>query len=105
MMIYNMMIYTMYNIYIYILNLYAIDIIDALMAFQAEVVQYIVQSEAGFYMKGVRLTSGAVQKMSYYFAAFTFSRPAQCYISKGPRNERRLLRAARGLFARFWGGS
>jgi len=44
------------------------------------VVQYIIQSEAGFYMKGVRLTAGSVQKMSYYFAAFTFS-----------------------LFARFWG--
>lgn len=37
------------------------------------VVQYIIQSEAGFYMKGVRLTAGSVQKMSYYFAAFTFS--------------------------------
>lgn len=46
------------------------------------VVQYIIQSEAGFYMKGVRLTAGSVQKMSYYFAAFTFS-----------------------LFARFWGAS
>ena len=29
-----------------------------------EVVQYIIQSEAGFYMKGVRLTAGSVQKMS-----------------------------------------
>ncbi|CAE7223565.1 unnamed protein product [Symbiodinium sp. CCMP2592] len=37
------------------------------------VVQYIIQSEAGFYMKGVRLTAGSVQKMSYYMAAFTFS--------------------------------
>ncbi|CAJ1407625.1 unnamed protein product, partial [Effrenium voratum] len=27
------------------------------------VVQYIIQSEAGFYMKGVRLTAGTVQKM------------------------------------------
>jgi len=46
------------------------------------VVQYIIQSEAGFYMKGVRLTAGTVQKMSYYFAAATFS-----------------------IFARFWGVS
>lgn len=46
------------------------------------VVQYIIQSEAGFYLKGVRLTAGSVQKMSYYFAAFTFS-----------------------VFARFWGAS
>ena len=30
-----------------------------------EVVQYIIQSEAGFYMKGVRLTAGSVQKMSH----------------------------------------
>eukprot|EP00913_Durusdinium_trenchii_P008597 g8072.t1 len=41
------------------------------------VVQYIIQSEAGFYMKGVRLTAGSVQKMCYYFAAFTFSLFAQ----------------------------
>ena len=31
----------------------------------AEVVQYIIQSEAGFYLKGVRLTAGSVQKMSH----------------------------------------
>ncbi|CAE7900713.1 unnamed protein product, partial [Symbiodinium microadriaticum] len=29
------------------------------------VVQYIIQSEAGFYMKGVRLTAGSVQKMRW----------------------------------------
>ena len=34
-------------------------------ALRAEVVQYIIQSEAGFYMKGVRLTAGSVQKMSH----------------------------------------
>ena len=31
---------------------------------RTKVVQYIIQSEAGFYMKGVRLTAGSVQKMS-----------------------------------------
>ncbi|CAJ1396421.1 unnamed protein product [Effrenium voratum] len=37
------------------------------------IVQYINQSEAGFYMKGVRVTSFDVQKIGYYFAAFTFT--------------------------------
>ena len=36
----------------------------AAIVFLSEVVQYIIQSEAGFYMKGVRLTAGTVQKMS-----------------------------------------
>ena len=36
------------------------------------VVQYIMQSEAGFYMKGVRITNSDVQKMGYYLVAFTF---------------------------------
>ena len=36
------------------------------------VVQYIIQSEAGFYMKGVRIAASDVQKMCYYLLAFTF---------------------------------
>jgi len=37
------------------------------------VVQYINQSQAGFFMKGVRITGFDVQKMLYYFAALTFT--------------------------------
>lgn len=37
------------------------------------VVQYINQSQAGFFMKGVRITGFEVQKMMYYFAALTFT--------------------------------
>jgi len=37
------------------------------------VVQYINQSEAGFYIRGARLTVFNVQKMAYYFAALSFA--------------------------------
>ena len=36
------------------------------------VVQYILQSRAGFYTRGIRLTASNVQKMCYYFAAGSF---------------------------------
>ena len=32
-------------------------------------VQYIIQSQAGFYMKGVRVNAFSVQKIGYYLAA------------------------------------
>ncbi|CAE7946803.1 DNAH6 [Symbiodinium sp. KB8] len=35
------------------------------------VVQYIIQSQAGFYMKGVRVNAFSVQKIGYYLAAAT----------------------------------
>ena len=37
------------------------------------IVQYMVQSEAGFYVQGVRLHAFQVTKLSYYFAAFIFA--------------------------------
>jgi len=37
------------------------------------IVQYINQSEAGFHVRGVRLTAFNVQKMVYYLAAFSFA--------------------------------
>eukprot|EP00435_Cladocopium_sp_Y103_P071736 s363_g38.t1 len=42
------------------------------------VVQYINQSQAGFFMKGVRITGFEVQKMMYYFAALTFTLVSRC---------------------------
>mmetsp|Transcript_57438 Transcript_57438/g.107688 ORF Transcript_57438/g.107688 Transcript_57438/m.107688 type:complete len:104 (+) Transcript_57438:387-698(+) len=37
------------------------------------VVQYINQSEAGFYVRGVKLTAFNVQKLMYYLAALSFA--------------------------------
>ena len=37
------------------------------------IVQYMIQSEAGFYVQGVRLHAFQVTKLSYYFAAFIFA--------------------------------
>eukprot|EP00438_Fugacium_kawagutii_P033056 Skav206315 [mRNA] locus=scaffold3460:62541:64426:+ [translate_table: standard] len=37
------------------------------------IVQYMIQSEAGFYLQGMRLHAFQVTKLSYYFAAFIFA--------------------------------
>lgn len=37
------------------------------------IVQYMIQSQAGFYVQGVRLHAFQVTKLSYYFAAFIFA--------------------------------
>jgi len=37
------------------------------------IVQYMIQSEAGFYLQGMRLHRFQVTKLSYYFAAFIFA--------------------------------
>ena len=35
--------------------------------------QYMIQSEAGFYLQGMRLHVFQVTKLCYYFAAFMFA--------------------------------
>ena len=37
------------------------------------IVQYMIQSEAGFYLQGMRLHAFQVTKLCYYFAAFIFA--------------------------------
>lgn len=37
------------------------------------IVQYIMQSEAGFYVKGVRLSNFTVMKLCYGFGALSFA--------------------------------
>ena len=49
------------------------------------IVQYIIQSEAGFYVQGVRLHAFQVTKLSYYFAAFIFA-----VLSKATNNAQQL---------------
>ena len=37
------------------------------------VLRYILDSQAGFYTRGVRVTAFSVQKICYYFAAGSFT--------------------------------
>ena len=46
---------------------------DASSSGRQYIVQYMIQSEAGFYLQGMRLHVFQVTKLCYYFAAFIFA--------------------------------
>ena len=55
-----------------LVNSWSFDTQDVLDESRQYIVQYILQSRAGFYTRGIRLSSSNVQKLCYYFAAGSF---------------------------------
>ncbi|OLP84034.1 hypothetical protein AK812_SmicGene35131 [Symbiodinium microadriaticum] len=56
-----------------LVNSWAFDDTEVLDDARRYVVQYILDSQAGFYTRGVRVTAFSVQKICYYFAAGSFT--------------------------------
>eukprot|EP00439_Symbiodinium_sp_Y106_P026000 s1807_g3.t1 len=56
-----------------LVNSWAFDDKEVLDDARRYVVQYILDSQAGFYTRGVRVTAFSVQKICYYFAAGSFT--------------------------------
>ncbi|CAE7393640.1 unnamed protein product [Symbiodinium sp. CCMP2592] len=55
-----------------LVNSWSFDGRETLDASRQYVVSYILHSHAGFYVRGIRITSANVQKLVYYFAAGSF---------------------------------